>query len=429
MPGNNAWQYCLAILVKSRPASPVPGRQDPSHINRLIRKSKVVYLPLVEKVVNLPPYTYVDTVTSWQQCLAALRQESRLALDFEANSMHAYREQVCLIQISIPGNDYIVDPLAQIDLSGLGVILANAAVEKVLHAAEYDLMLLKRQYGWELHNLFDTMWASRILGYSRVGLASLLEDFYQVRLNKRLQKANWCQRPLSPPHLQYAQCDTHFLLSLRDQLAAELEAVGRQEEAAEIFVEQSRVAPANNDFKPEGFWSIHGAFDLKRPQQAVLKELYLFRNAEARQRNLPVFKVLGDKTLLEIAQRLPRRPEELSQVQGMSAGQMRRYGRRLLQIVREAQIEPPPPFPRRPPRPSPDVLERYEKLQSWRKERAARRGVESDVIVSREALWLLAQVAPQTVEELNRVNSLGKWRRQAYGQEILDLLSKGPNDE
>jgi ribonuclease D len=379
--------------------------------------------------VNLPPYTYIDTTTSWQECLAALRQESRLALDFEANSMHAYREQVCLIQISIVDNDYIVDPLAEIDLSGLGAILADPSVEKVLHAAEYDLMLLKREYGWELHNLFDTMWASRILGYSRVGLASLLADLYQVKLNKRLQKANWCQRPLSTAHLRYAQCDTHFLLSLRDHLAAELAAAGRQEEAAEIFAEQSRVTPANNDFKPEGFWSIQGAFDLTRPQQAVLNRLYLFRNAEAQQRNLPLFKVLGDKTLLEIAQRLPQRPEDLRRILGMSAGQMRRYSHRLLQIVREALKEPPPPFPRRSPRPPADVVERYERLQTWRKERAARRGVESDVILSRETLWLLAQGAPQTAEELKHIKSLGQWRRQAYGQELLDLLSKGPNYE
>jgi ribonuclease D len=379
--------------------------------------------------VNLPPYTFVATPASWQRCLAALRRESRFALDLEANSMHAYREQICLIQISVPGNDYIVDPLADFDLSALGEVLAEAAVEKVLHAAEYDLILMKREYGWELRNLFDTMWASRILGYSRIGLASLLEELYQVKLNKRLQKANWCQRPLSPAHLHYAQCDTHFLLALRDHLAAQLEVAGRLEEANEIFGEQSQVTPGGNEFNPDGFWSIQGVYDLTRRQQAVLKDLYLFRNAEARRRNQPLFKILADKTLLEITQLLPRRVEQLNQVLGMSRGQIRRYGHRLLQIVGQAQKAPLPNFPHRNPRPSADVLERYEKLHTWRKERAARRGVESDVILSRDALWALAQAGPRSIEELNKIEFLGKWRRQTYGQEILNVLHKGNNYE
>jgi ribonuclease D len=379
--------------------------------------------------VNLPPYTFVATAASWQQCLAALWKESRIALDLEANSMHAYREQVCLIQISIPDQDYIVDPLAGLDLSGLGAILADASIEKVLHAAEYDLILVKREYDWELRNLFDTMWASRILGYSRFGLASLLEDLYQVKLNKRLQKADWCQRPLSPAHLRYAQCDTHFLLSLRDHLAAQLEATERMEEARETFAEQSRVAPGNNAFNPDDFWSVTGAYDLSRRQQAALKELYLFRDAEARRRNQPLFKIVGDKTLLQLAQLLPRRLDQLTQVVGMSPGQIRRYGRRLLQRVQDAQKAPSPPLPRRNPRPPAAVLERYEKLQSWRKERAARRGVESDVIISREALWSLARMAPQNLADLNDVSALGKWRRQTYGQEILDVLNEGNRNE
>jgi ribonuclease D len=379
--------------------------------------------------VNLPPYILVATADSWQQCLIALRQESRIALDLEANSMHAYREQICLIQISIAGRDYIVDPLAGLDLSGLGAILADASVEKVLHAAEYDLILMKREYGWEVHNLFDTMWASRILGYSRFGLASLLEELYQVKLNKRLQKADWCQRPLSPAHLRYAQCDTHFLLALRDHLAAQLKTADRMEEANETFAEQSQVAPGNNEFNPDGFWSVTGAYDLSRRQQAVLKELYLFREAEAQRRNQPLFKILGDKTLLEISRLLPRRMDQLKQVVGMSSGQIRRYGRRLLQVGQKAQKAPLPPLPSRNPRPPAAVLERYEKLQSWRKEQAARRGVESDVILSREAMWALAKMAPQSLEDLNDISALGKWRRQAYGREILDVLNEGNRNE
>jgi ribonuclease D len=119
--------------------------------------------------VRLPPYQLITTTHDWQRCLSRLRQEKRLAIDLEANSLYAYQERICLIQISIPDHDYVVDPVAPLDLSGLGQIIQDPAVEKIFHAAEYDLILLKREHGWKLENLFDTMWAARILGYARVG--------------------------------------------------------------------------------------------------------------------------------------------------------------------------------------------------------------------------------------------------------------------
>ena len=205
-----------------------------------------------------PQYQLITKPEQWPECLDLLWAEPRLAVDLEANSMFAYRESVCLIQVSTPQQDFIVDPLAPLDLDQLGVIFADPSIEKIFHAAEYDLILMKRQYGWEVNNLFDTMWAARILGYKRYGLASLLEDFYDVRLNKRYQKSNWCQRPLTPEQLAYASFDTHFLFLLRDKLAAELEAEGCFEESAEIFSENSRVTISDNGFDPDSFWSING---------------------------------------------------------------------------------------------------------------------------------------------------------------------------
>ena len=126
--------------------------------------------------MNLPPHQYIQNQSSWQQCVAALRQHASISIDLEANSLYAYQEQVCLIQITIPGQDYIIDPLADLDLSPLGEIIADPAVEKIFHAAEYDLILLTKEFDWKMNNLFDTMWASRILGVKRVGLANILED-------------------------------------------------------------------------------------------------------------------------------------------------------------------------------------------------------------------------------------------------------------
>jgi ribonuclease D len=371
---------------------------------------------------RLPPFVYVANDARWSACLADVQSSPRLAIDLEANSMFAYRERVCLIQLSTAGADYIIDPMEKIDLAGLGAVIADPAVEKIFHAAEYDLILMGRDYGWQLHNLFDTMWAARILGYKQVGLAGLLESFFGVRTSKRFQKADWCRRPLSPAELAYAQIDTHFLPALRDRLAAELAAGGHWDEALETFAEQAQVRLPNNEFDPEGFWRVNGVYDLSPGQQAVLRALYGFRDREARRRNAPLFKILGDRTLLELAAQSPARAADLAQIHGMSAGQQQRYGRVVLEVIAEARHAPPPTPPKRGPRPSDAILARYDRLHRWRKERAQARGVESDVIVSREALQAVAHSAPRTLDELAALDVLGPWRLGTYGEEILRLV-------
>ena len=369
---------------------------------------------------DLPPHQLIASAAAWAQCLARLQEHPRLALDLEANSLYAYHEEVCLIQLSIPGQDYIIDPLAPIDLAPLGELFARPDVEKVFHAAEYDLMLVKRQFGWELNNLFDTMWAARILGINRVGLANILETYFDVHLDKRFQRSNWCERPLSQAALAYAQADTHFLLALRDKLAQELEAAGRMKEALEIFAEQTRVAPASLTFDPDSFWTMNGIRTLSPQGKAILRALAIYRDREAMRRNKPHFKILQDRTLVEIAREAPVHRDDLARIPGMSSGQIQRYGRDILRIVRENRGARAPRRPSRKPRLPQDVLDRYELLRNWRKEKGAERGVESDVILSRDALWALARKNPTSREELNGI--LGPWRASTYGDEILSLL-------
>jgi ribonuclease D len=373
--------------------------------------------------VRLPPFKFVQTPREWQACLESIQAEPRLAIDLEANSLYAYRETVCLIQISIPGQDYIIDPMAGLDLGGLGEIIKDGSIGKVFHAAEYDLILLKRQYDWVLHNLFDTMWAVRILGYERCGLANILADFYGVKLNKRHQKANWSKRPLSESMLAYAQMDTHFLLALRERLSSELEAAGCLEEAQEIFVEQSQIQLNTNGFDPDAFWAINGVKDLNREQQKIVKALYVFRDQQAKRQDRPLFKVFADRTIMELALAAPKYVDQLPAIHGMSKGQIRRYGRQIVRIIGEAPRDPVPKKPsnnsQRPPEP---VARRYEKLRNWRKTRAQARGVESDVILSRGTLWDLARINPRSADDLGNVNSLGPWRREMYGEELLRVL-------
>lgn len=374
--------------------------------------------------MKLPPFKFVKNTVQWQDCLGQLQGEPRLAIDLESNSLFAYRESVCLIQISIPNQDFIIDPTCKIDLEALGELVANPRVEKIFHAAEYDLILLKRQYGWCLQNLFDTMWAARILGYERFGLASLLEDIFKIKLNKKYQRSNWCKRPLVPEQLAYAQHDTHFLFRLRDYLANEIQDNGRWEEARETFAQQSEIILTETDFDPESFWSINGVRDLNKRQQAILKALNIFRDQEAQRRNKPLFKIINDRTLLALAQNMPTNHQQIAQVHGMTKGQIRRYGRQVLAVIHEANHDPYPVYPNHKNKRHPDeVISRYEKLRQWRKQRAVKRGVESDVILSRSALWEIAQNNPQNNEELCRLKTVGSWRCSTYGDEILGILN------
>jgi len=350
-----------------------------------------------------------------------LAREPHLAVDTESNSLYAYRERVCLIQFSTPGADYLVDPLALGDLSSLKPIFANPSIEKVLHGAEYDIICLKRDFGIQFTDLFDTRVACRTLGRCQDGLGDLLKQEFGVHLNKRYQRADWGQRPLPPNLLDYARLDTHYLLPLRHRMAEALQAAGRWEEAIEECDRLTRVEPHNNGFDPQGFWHIVDARHLPPIQAAVLRRLYLLREELARQADRPPFKILGDKTLLAIAQTCPSDLQALQGLPGMTAGQIRRHGESLLEAVRQG-LKDRPPRPPAPERAEEAVVARHERLRAWRKHAAEARRVESDVILPREILWEIARLAPRSSGELEAILGPLRWRFREYGSEILRLL-------
>lgn len=368
-----------------------------------------------------PPAHYIDHDREFSRLVAALASEPLIAVDTESNSLYAYRERVCLVQISTRSADYIVDPLRVANLHLLGPVLADPAVEKVFHAAEYDLMCLKRDYGFEVNNLFDTMVAARICGHKAIGLDKMLAQYVGVQMDKSHQRDDWGQRPLPDESLLYAQMDTHYLPLLRDQLHSELAKMHALDEARETFEEYSRVSPNGQTFDPEGYWRIGAAVDLNRRQMAILRELYLLRERLAEERDLPPFKVFTDRALVEVARAAPFSVEQLRGLHGMTSSQVRRYGWQLVQAVERGRRKPPP-HPPSHRNVDPLVAERFSALRAWRKTRAEARGVESDVILSRDALWTLAQRAPSHLDELREINGLGPWRIGVYGQEILNVL-------
>jgi ribonuclease D len=352
-----------------------------------------------------------------------LSEQPAIAVDTESNSLHAYQEQVCLIQFSVPGTDYLVDPLGDLDLSSLVQIFASPVIEKVFHAAEYDVMCLRRDFGWSFDNLFDTMWAARVLGWSHSGLGNILRERFGVQLNKRWQRYDWGQRPLAADALAYARLDTHYLLALRDQLLVELEEKGRLEEAQEFFVQVAHSEPNFKPFDPDReLWRIKGVWDLEPEGRAVLRELLIWRDGEARRRNRPPFKIVNDQILIALTRTQPRNVKQMDGITGFKPYHQRRYGRKVLEAISKGVRARAPQPPPRAPRPSEAVLQRYEALRAWRKERAAKRRVDPDVIVSNATLWTLARRAPQSLEQLTDLGALGLWQQKAYGSALLSVL-------
>ena len=317
-----------------------------------------------------------------------LSAEKIIAVDTESNGLHAYREQVCLIQFSTQYGDYLVDPLANLDIAVLGQIFENPAIEKIFHAADYDILCLKRDFGFRFANLFDTMLAARILGKSTLGLGNLLEAEFGIVLDKHFQRADWGHRPLSDEMLNYARLDTHYLIALRQQLYPALVSNNRWALAQEDFsrlCNSSEPGEENSNPAPH----IPGAHELTPQQYTVLLELCAYREQIARNINRPIFKVFNAETLLDIARYCPGNLSELSKLHGMTPRAVDRHGRQLLSAVRRGLEKEPVQMPR-PVRPNDAYLNRLERLRSWRKSAGQRLKVESDIILPKEmAIYMI----------------------------------------
>ncbi len=409
--------FVNALLEKDQRQRACPGAQRPAAWDG--RYPGGIIAPM-KSAPSLPPPVWIADPQGLADLAQRLLAEPVVAVDTESNSLHAFQEQVCLIQFSTPEADYLVDPLAVPDLTPLEPVFAAPQVEKVFHGADYDVLTLRRDFGFTFVNLFDTMLAARILGYPRVGLGALLEAFFGVRLDKRFQRADWGQRPLPQALLDYARLDTHYLIPLRHRLRAELEQTGRWPLAAEDF---ARLAVLKPRARPRAAWEIKGAQLLTPQQRAVLAELVAYRDQIARRRNRPRFKVLSNKVLLAIAQALPRHLEALRRLPGMSPGLVRRHGRALLQAVERGLKAPPRPVTQGP-RPNEAYLARLEALRRWRQAKGRAMGVPSDVVLPREVLEDLAAHDPRDPQALAEVMATTPWRRAQFGAEILEILAQ-----
>ena len=362
-------------------------------------------------------------------CLASLRKSEEIAVDTESDSLFVYYEKVCLIQISADGQSYVIDPLETGDLSGLEEIFSDPGILKIFHAAEYDLMCLKRDFGFSFRNLFDTMHAARMLGKKEVGLGPLIENEFGIHLDKRYQKANWGIRPLSREMLRYAVSDTRFLSDLKNRFSEEIRKRGLEDIAEEDF-DRLCLTPAAASEPPEAvWWKVCGGTELTFPESAALQGLCEFREKEARLRDLPPFKILSNAALVNIVLADPQTESELKKLKGVGDSIVRRYGKNLLQVNKNWRSRKHIPMPAAQQRPSNGILSRRERLRSWRKEKGISVDVPSDVILPRDIMETIAETGPGTEAELQSLMKECPARFRRFGSEILAVSLNGSGED
>jgi ribonuclease D len=312
------------------------------------------------------------------------------------------------------------------DLGFLAFIFADSKVEKVFHAAAYDISCLSRDYAFTFTNLFDTHLAAHLLGYEQLGLSALMEKLLGVVHSKHRQRDDWSRRPLDRLQLEYAATDTHYLLKLRDLLEEQLKHKGRLVWAREEFDAAASVQTDERSFDPEGFRRIKGSRGLALRELLILRALYLLRDRYAREMDLPPFKVLTNSVLLEIARKPSASPQALAKRPGISYRIGRKFADEIFQTVESARAQDPSslirPAQNQWRAPSPESRRRLERLKEWRQAKARELELSIGVVFPGNLLEVLAAAPAASQTELDEFPGMRKWRAREFGAEILEIL-------
>ncbi len=368
---------------------------------------------------------YLDKPEAVDRFLSELGDVGELALDTEGASFHRFLDRIYLIQISTRERSAIVDPLPIGAPARLGALLENKSVEVVFHDADYDLRLLHQDYGWHVANIFDTRIASQLLGIKSFGLAALLEQFFDVKLDKKHQRADWSMRPLTPDMLEYAAQDTRYLLPLKDHMKTELERRGRLHWAQEEFarLEGTRWEAEES---MEGFLRLKGARELTRPELAVLRELVNWRDTVAAQLDRATFRVMGNEVLFELSRRPPQNVAALASIRGMPKGMLDRAGPDIIAAIRRGLEVPEAELPRFPKsqrwNKDQEFDARVARLKAVRDEVAHKLELDPGVLCSRERLENIARSGAKTIEQLEAVPDLRRWQIEVMGGGFIAAL-------
>ncbi len=362
-------------------------------------------------------YVYVREPAALERLIQRIRGAERVAVDTEADSLHNYFEKVCLVQLSLGGEHFLVDPLSELDLSGFLEALAEKPV--IAHGGDYDLRMMRASMGFRpRREFFDTMIAAQLLGIEQIGLAALIERFFDITIGKKGQKSDWSRRPLSKEQLRYAVNDTRFLERLAERLHGELLQRGRVDWHRESCRAMVDSTGRDNSRDPEDAWRIKGAGRLTRRQLAYLREFWRWRDMHARHANLPPFKVFGNQQILDLLQWAESHPgTPLDQGPKLPRNIVRSRLSTLEEAIARAAAMPPAEWPERRihERANTPRIDCKKQIDALRRE-CARIADELKIaawtLAPRAALEAIARSRPRTLDEIMASGGLLSWQAE-----------------
>lgn len=374
----------------------------------------------------MPAYELITDPETLTRAVRDLEGTPLLALDTEASSFHRYQERVCLVQLSDRRRNLLIDPLAITDLGPLGALLADPGMQVVIHDADYDLRILAKYHGIRVENVFDTLVAAELLNEPEIGLAALLLKYQGVQVDKKFQKADWSERPLPAPMLDYAAGDTAHLIALRDQLEARLREKDRWTWAEEEFALLTD-APFNLPVDEEPtFLKVKGAKVLKPHQLAVLREVHGWREGLAKRLDRAPFMVLGNEVLIGLATEPPASVRELADRKGVNERLVQRHGRDILEAVQRGVALPREEWPRLP-KPKrwerdDDFEDRVKRLKAVRDKLTAEHDLRPGIVAANQLLMDIARTLPGDLDALAVLPGIRRYQVEHFGSALLNAL-------
>ncbi|RPJ80427.1 MAG: ribonuclease D [Deltaproteobacteria bacterium] len=371
-------------------------------------------------------FRIIDTEQSLQEILPQLEKSSYLSVDLEADSMFNFREKVCLIQLAVPKMNLVVDPFKINSLEPLKPLFLNQEIQKIFHGADYDIRSLYRDFGFEINNLFDTEMACRFLGANETGLDAVLRERFDIHLDKRFQRKDWSDRPLSEEMVEYAARDVVHLHALAGLLQDELRQKGRYDWVVEECGILSKVRPATTNTEAL-FLKFKGAGRLDRRSLSVLEQLLQLRIRIAEKKNRPVFKIMSSRDLLRLANEKPKTVTDLQKKDFLSDRQTSMYGEWVIAAVQkgmEVSEKDLPVYPRKKaPVMGPEIPGRIKAIKKWRDQLAEELHMDPAMLFNRALMTAIAIKRPDNMKSLGEVDGIRNWQKKEFGKEILKILS------
>ena len=370
-------------------------------------------------------YIMIDSISELQKLAGRLEKQKIIGVDLEADSMYHFKEKVCLIQIATRHTTAVIDPLQIKNLSVLNPVFRRPDIQKIFHGADYDVRSLYRDFKISANNLFDTELACRFLGYRESGLEAVLKKRFKVHLNKKYQRKDWSKRPLPKEMIAYAAKDVRYLVPLAKGLHQELKHKDRLSWVEEECTYLSKVRAANTDSGPL-FPGFKGAGKLGPRGLAVLEELLQLRKKNARQQDRPLFRIIGNKSILALAEIRPQNLNKLQKTEVLGTKQFDRYGKEVIAAINKALRIPTKDLPKYPRKTAPHVpaivAKRVKELRAWRDNLAKQLQIDPAIICTKALISAIGVQRPLTTSSLLKMKELKNWQATEFGSDIIEIL-------